>query len=688
MDRTCTISKSQSLDFLHPQSTKDTTMFTSTKIQSTKIKISNNNKRRKAILPTPNKPMNEQDLLIINTKNNLCNNEQIAKLKENRSQVYNKDVPCEFGNSTNGSFAHDSEAFANIDSNEDTENLAISKNSCPPNKFDAANIFDHLLSQHTKYKEVNIGNRLRKDSDEYDNPGSHSRSGDERNNETFDEFILGNFMPFTGRQNVILWLDETEMKFNRFRIVRNLRYAAIPLLVEGEARYKYMRHRREIHSFDDFYEFLLLQYEVEDNSSNSSKLHQVTDNKQCKAYTSCQVKPVDESHTATCNSSSVPNRMSKLSISNGNASANIEAANDVGEDSAAKSVVVFDSSTNSESDQTLSDLRKAIVGDLIKNPKTFKGNKDDVNKWIDEIEHLLDIAHIPNAIRLDLISYSLRDDALEWFKNNRSVFISWKVFVAELKRAFTSSFHGELAFKKLESYTQGENQSIRSFFNEVLKLCKEADATMSETTKLKTLLNKTKPTLQLEVRKKKPTSTSEFLEYAKEAEELLQLSNVDPNYSNTNNHNTKFMPSAPLQMTAPLLPTRQSFENTVNNTINRYPRYTNNDYRSSNNRNNYYRPNVSNQHFQSAPNPAQHNRNFSSNNQRRAVNDYINMNRKSFPASQTNPRPNNYSRKNAVNAIDLSSSPGYPGLLQETYTIHASDQNPQSGYQAPACPNF
>ena len=61
-------------------------------------------------------------------------------------------------------------------------------------------------------------------------------------NESFDEFILRNFIPFTRQQNVIQWLDETEMKFNRFRIVRNLRYAAIPLLVEGEARYKYMRH--------------------------------------------------------------------------------------------------------------------------------------------------------------------------------------------------------------------------------------------------------------------------------------------------------------------------------------------------------------------------------------------------------------------------------------------------------------
>ena len=79
------------------------------------------------------------------------------------------------------------------------------------------------------------------------------------------------------------------------------------------------------------------------------------------------------------------------------------------------------------------------------------------------------------------------------------------------------------------------------------------------------------------------------------------------------------MSSALSQMTATLLPTRQLFENAVNSTFNRYPRYTNNDYRFSNNRNNYYRLNVSNQHSQSARNPPQYNRNFSSNNQQRAV---------------------------------------------------------------------
>ncbi|CAF1475024.1 unnamed protein product [Rotaria sordida] len=49
---------------------------------------------------------------------------------------------------------------------------------------------------------------------------------------------------------------------------------------------------------------------------------------------------------------------------------------------------------------------------------------------------------------------------------------------------------------------------------------------MSELTKLRNLLNKTKPTLQLEIRKKKPTTTKQFLEYAIEVEELFHLSNI------------------------------------------------------------------------------------------------------------------------------------------------------------------
>ena len=49
---------------------------------------------------------------------------------------------------------------------------------------------------------------------------------------------------------------------------------------------------------------------------------------------------------------------------------------------------------------------------MIKNPKTFQGGKDDVNRWLDDIEHLFDIAPIPDANKLDFISFSFRREAL------------------------------------------------------------------------------------------------------------------------------------------------------------------------------------------------------------------------------------------------------------------------------------
>ena len=49
---------------------------------------------------------------------------------------------------------------------------------------------------------------------------------------------------------------------------------------------------------------------------------------------------------------------------------------------------------------------------------------------------------------------------------------------------------------------------------------------MCESIKLKNLLNKVKSSIQLQVHKRKPKTTTEFLAYATKVEELLQLSNV------------------------------------------------------------------------------------------------------------------------------------------------------------------
>ncbi|CAF1121918.1 unnamed protein product [Rotaria sordida] len=68
----------------------------------------------------------------------------------------------------------------------------------------------------------------------------------------------------------------------------------------------------------------------------------------------------------------------------------------------------------------------------------------------------------------------------------------------------------QLAFKRLETYAQGENQAILNFFNEVLKLYHETDSTISEATKLKNLLNETKPSIQYEVHFKQRFQTNKY----------------------------------------------------------------------------------------------------------------------------------------------------------------------------------
>lgn len=312
--------------------------------------------------------------------------------------------------------------------------------------------------------------------------------------------------------------------------------------MEGSAKRAYISHRKSVRCFDDFYEFLLNEFDNPPISSQATS-HLKTTNHSSSFFPSNSSKPIDESNVQLGRTTEIINLTDHMPKSNFTKLFDSGTNHEVRPLAAMKTSIISNNSSSFALDSTVNDLRKAIVESLIKkNPKTFTGGKDDVHKWIDEIEHLLELAHIPDATRLDLISYSLRGDALEWFKNNRSNFNSWLGFIHELKRAFTSSFHAELAFQRLESYSQGENQSIRTFFNEVLKLCKEADPTMSESSKLKNLLYKAKPSIQFEVRKKKPTTTNQFLEYAKEAEELFQLSNINSDMNSSTNH---YLISAP-----------------------------------------------------------------------------------------------------------------------------------------------
>ncbi|CAF1689098.1 unnamed protein product, partial [Adineta ricciae] len=98
---------------------------------------------------------------------------------------------------------------------------------------------------------------------------------------------------------------------------------------------------------------------------------------------------------------------------------------------------------------------------------------------------------------------------------------------------------------------------------------------MTDATKLKNLLNKTKPSIQYEVRKKKPTTTLEFLEFAKEAEELMQLSNMTFSESNYPT-NASYMRSSPLSMRPTVSNSSSYYPSQSSRAFNPNPRFATN----------------------------------------------------------------------------------------------------------------
>ncbi|CAF0887155.1 unnamed protein product [Rotaria sp. Silwood1] len=624
------ISKSTLIDSLNLHTTSASSFLTSTINQEATLADLLNNNRRKAIIPTPNRPT-----------------------------IVSQSITC--------------------------------KN--PDDELTTNTIVDNADIESSK-TVTKLLNSLKQDDMMgcTDNP---SEPGENEEDHQFDSFVLEHFVPFSGKQPVNLWLDETESKFNQFKISRSFRFEAISLLVEGDAKRLYIKNRKAIRSFDDFYEFLLVHFDNNNSSSSTIKSQAIYIPDTTNQQTSCQ----NESITAAQGKSiDIPDTINSTRHSpcHSTAVADCHTTSIISDTLDNKPGNLTTNSSINILDQTTNDLRKAIVGDLIRNPKVFKGGKDDVNKWIEEIEHLLDVAHIPDSSRLDIISYSLRGDALQWYKANKAMFTSWIIFVYELKRAFTSSFHEELAFKKLETYTQGDSQSIRNFFNKVLQLCKEADPNMSESTKLKHLLNKAKPTIQFEVRKKKPTTITEFFEYAKDVEEWYQLSNIniDNNNKNNNSPTTTQQQISPL-MTVPSSSTTYSNKPFSNKFTSDYSRNFNNNnnntFRNQDNRNSpqssafttssfrlpqaaQFQPRTTTQRFQ----PNKNNSFFNSNNANRTR------------PQQYQPNLSNIDRRRqqAANAISPSDSTIIPDLHSETLPVIVCTQCNEFGHEASTCPNF
>ncbi|CAF3017808.1 unnamed protein product [Rotaria sp. Silwood2] len=254
------------------------------------------------------------------------------------------------------------------------------------------------------------------------------------NENSFDVFILQNFTPFSGEQDVNLWLHDTQKRFDRFLIPRNLRFTAIPLLVEGPADKVYILNRQNIQSFDDFYEILLLHFDKNDvqsthNNQQENIISQSDFISQTKSSDDKNLQTMltfDDSHL----SERPPKHQSTALIDNG-------AAFLTGEIPALQSTVANNNTTAnniSNIDEPTNILCKVLPQTLTKNPKTLKDNKNDIQKSVSGIEYHSDTTYVPHFNRLDFSIYLLRLDIVQWYKHNKILSTSWDVFVYKKRK--------------------------------------------------------------------------------------------------------------------------------------------------------------------------------------------------------------------------------------------------------------
>ena len=372
------------------------------------------------------------------------------------------------------------------------------------------------------------------------------------------------------------------------------------MLVTGEAKRTYLLNQGKIKTYDDFYTLLLTQYDVSSDNEhhpNSRSFTSTVGHGDINRDIPPQKNVVfDDPRKTTRKSFDLTDGSPQPPMLRSTALIDLGATNVTGDaplnrsNALASHNLLFNCS---QLDQTAYALHRAIVDSLIKNPKTFRGGKEDVKQWLEDIDQSFDTAQIPESLKLYLVQYSLRGEALRWFKNNKLTLISWTGFVKGLKETFLSPFFEEIDFKKLGSYSQGMNQPVRSFYNEVLKLCNDTDPSMGDSSKLRHHLNRTNSALHFEVRLKGPTTSKQFLKYAIEVEELFHLSNINiynsnksttptfPTTSTIASPHQSIPPSKPDKVTPTATDREVNYDNTYGYNSNRNNNNNNNSSRSS-----------------------------------------------------------------------------------------------------------
>lgn len=172
---------------------------------------------------------------------------------------------------------------------------------------------------------------------------------------------------------------------------------------------------------------------------------------------------------------------------------------------------------------TESRLPAHILCQQPRTPPSFHGDVfEDAEDWLETFERVARYNGWSDERKLHNVYFALEESARTWFENHEASFPSWEAFCRNLLATFPNADRRERAEAALHSRNQRPNESVRMFFEDMTRLFKRADPSMSEDKKLRHLMRGVKQELFAGLVRSPPRTVAEFLSEAATMEKTLQ----------------------------------------------------------------------------------------------------------------------------------------------------------------------
>ena len=172
-------------------------------------------------------------------------------------------------------------------------------------------------------------------------------------------------------------------------------------------------------------------------------------------------------------------------------------------------------------DQTLlAKARKARFDDL----PNFSGHPpEDVGRFLKSIKNITKATDESDNLKvLEIVRGKLTQSAGIWFDNNESTFTKWSDFETAFRNRYFPTTLPHQNFHKLKQRKQQPDETLTSYFDDVVKLCREINLNMSEKIIIHSLMSGLNPDFIKELSRHESSmnTLSEFLKHAKIEEDL------------------------------------------------------------------------------------------------------------------------------------------------------------------------